>query len=162
VNTLARDNELQTLLPQLRSFALRLCGRPDDAEDLVQETLLRALDRGRMAAPELKPWLMRVLKNLFVDQWRRRRMRDAADVTCAFPPPANDTPLETPKWATVDSTQLGRAVDALAPEFRSVYRLHAQGQDYDAIAAQLGLRKATVGTRLFRARRKLRKLLIAA
>jgi RNA polymerase sigma-70 factor (ECF subfamily) len=161
VNNSAYPTDLDSLLPQLRAFALRLSGRPDDAEDLVQETLLRALARGRMAEPDLKPWLMRVLKNLFVDQWRRRRMRDAADLAVLAEPANDDHAAEPPRWSSVDAAQLGRAVEALSPEFRSVYRLHAEGRDYDAIAAQLGLRKATVGTRLHRARRKLRTLLVA-
>jgi RNA polymerase sigma-70 factor, ECF subfamily len=154
------EPDLASLFPQLRAFALRLCGRPDDAEDLVQETLLRALDRGLTATPELKPWLMRVLRNLFVDQWRRRRLHDETDVAC-ISEPANDDEGEAPRWAAVDDAQLGRAVESLATPFRAVYRLHAAGNDYDAIAAQLGLRKATVGTRLHRARRKLRTLLAA-
>ncbi len=159
------DALLLSHLPLLRGFALRLSGRPEEAEDLVQETLVRALRRARLQpSADLRPWLLRVLKNLFIDGWRRR----GRDVTaaCDFDAlPANDdgeSDGDSPRWARVDPAELGRAVESLAPAFREVYQLHAEGRDYDTIAARLGLRKATVGTRLHRARHKLRVLLEAA
>jgi RNA polymerase sigma-70 factor (ECF subfamily) len=148
-------------LPYLRSLAARLCGRSDEAADLVQEVVERGL-RWAPRLPErknLRSWLKRVLCNLFIDGWRRRSRDCSERVFDLDALPANDDQGPPPRWAHIDDAAFRLAVDALAPEFRVVYRLHAEGHDYDTIASRLRLPKATVGTRLHRARKKLRVLL---
>lgn len=157
------EAELVSHLPYLRAFAMRLCGRPDEADDLVQEAAVRAL-RWARALPRrsaLRPWMRRVVHNLFIDGWRRR-VREAVE-------PAGDPDAlparvaePEPRWASLDAEEVAAAVAALAPEFSTVYRLHAAGSDYQAIARELNLPLNTVGTRLYRARKKLRALLDTA
>jgi RNA polymerase sigma-70 factor (ECF subfamily) len=159
-NALEMEADLVSQLPHLRAFALRLCGRPDEADDLVQEAAERAL-RWARAVPgrnALRPWLRRVVHNLFIDGWRRR-VREALEPggdPDALPAHAAEP---EPRWTEIDPGALQAAVTALAPDFRAVYRLHAEGRDYHAIARSLGLPINTVGTRLHRARKKLRALL---
>ena len=159
-DALELEADLVSNLPYLRAFAMRLCGRPDEADDLVQEAAVRAL-RWARALPRrnaLRPWLRRVVHNLFIDGWRRR-VREALETggdPDALPARAADP---EPRWASVDAEEVAAAVDALAPEFSAVYRLHAAGSDYHAIARELNLPLNTVGTRLYRARKKLRVLL---
>lgn len=70
------SDELVALLPRLRRFARSLTGRADEADDLVQAALERALRAQSSWQPgsRLDAWVFRILKNLWIDQIRRRRM----------------------------------------------------------------------------------------
>lgn len=145
----------------LLGVARRLCGNDADAADLVHDTYERALrawdryaDRGN-----LRSWMVTILHNLFIDRCRRSRRTPRTetldDVELAAPEPA-----APPAWAHVTDQQVARALTTLAPEFRRVYELHAAGRSYDEIAAELQIAKPTVGTRLIRARKKLKDALL--
>jgi RNA polymerase sigma-70 factor (ECF subfamily) len=148
----------------LHAFALKLCGDPSDARDLVQDTFERALraDATQQPRSNQRAWLFTVLHHLFVDRYRRRAREprlasiDDVDVASVEPPPP-------PPWAEVTLEQLQAALDELDPEFREVYRMHAlEGLGYAEIAARMGAPISTVGTRIMRARRKLRLILSSA
>jgi RNA polymerase sigma-70 factor (ECF subfamily) len=145
----------------LTGIARRLCGNDADAADLVHDTYERALrawdryaDRGN-----LRSWMVAILHNLFIDRCRKiqRTPRTCAldDLEVAAPEVA-----APPAWSRVTEQQVTAALATLTVEFRRVYELHAGGRSYDQIAAELQIAKATVGTRLVRARRKLRDALL--
>lgn len=145
----------------LTGIARRLCGNDADAADLVHDTYERALrawdrysDRGN-----LRSWMIAILNNLFIDRCRkyRRTPRTEAidDIELAAPEPA-----AAPVWARVTAEQVDAALATLGPEFRKVYDLHIRGRSYDEIAAELNIAKPTVGTRLIRARKKLKEALL--
>jgi RNA polymerase sigma-70 factor (ECF subfamily) len=147
--------------PLLMGIARRLCGNDADAADLVHDTYERALrawerysDRGN-----LRSWMVAILNNLFIDRCRksRRTPRTQAldDIEVAAP-----EPTAPPAWSNVTDQQVDAALATIGPEFRRVYELHALGRSYDEIAAELKIAKATVGTRLIRARKKLRDALV--
>lgn len=142
-------------------IARRLCGNDADARDLVHDTYEKALRcRGSYTdSGNLKSWLMTILHNLFIDRCRKARRAPRTDaiedVDVAAP-----EPTVQPAWANVTAEQVARALAEIGAEFRVVYELHAGGHSYDAIAAQLGIPKATVGTRLVRARKKLKDVLV--
>ncbi|HVV86657.1 MAG TPA: RNA polymerase sigma factor [Kofleriaceae bacterium] len=144
----------------LYARALRLCGNADQARDLVQDTVERALRRRDtfVAGTNLRAWLMTILSNRFLDVVRRDRIVkvvaiDDRDVAAEPPPPE----------ARVSPEQLRAAVDALPPELREIVTLHAlEGLGYRAIADRLRLPMGTVGTRLARARAQLHAALRAA
>jgi RNA polymerase sigma-70 factor (ECF subfamily) len=149
--------------PQLRLVALRLTGNPADAADLVQDAFERAFRNYDKLEPGTNPraWVVTILHNLFIDRCRRGRREPlkvaVEDVALAAPEAANDP---DPVWASLTADDLRRALGRLEPEFRDVYRMHAlENRSYKEIAAQLGIPAATVGTRLLRARDKLRKIL---
>ena len=68
-------DQLLAAVPSLRAFAISLCGRIDRADDLVQDTLVRALthiDRFEKGT-NLNAWLFTILRNLFLSEYRKRR-----------------------------------------------------------------------------------------
>lgn len=156
LETLARDQQ-----PQLLAVAMRLCGHPSDATDLVQDTYERALG----AAPRLSPgtnlaaYLVTVLHHLFIDRVRRRRVELPSDPALLESAAPESEPEPAPRWLQVGDDELAAAISRLNDEFREVFALHARGLSYQEIAERLGIPRATVGTRLARARRKLRSLL---
>lgn len=69
--------QIEILLPQLKAYALSLCDVSEDAEDLVQDAIERALRAdGRPKKPDaLRPWMFRVMRNLHFDELRKMRVR---------------------------------------------------------------------------------------
>lgn len=147
--------------PVLVRLATRLTRDPVEAEDLVQDAIERALSRPE-ALPEvarLRPWLITVMHNLFIDQCRRRARRprhqpiDAERLATPPEPPARP-------WHQLGPAELRAALEQLDERFRVVYSMHAlEGRSYSEIAEALGLGTSTVGTRLLRARQKLKAIL---
>jgi RNA polymerase sigma-70 factor, ECF subfamily len=144
----------------LRGIALRLCGNQADADDLVQETYERALkafasyaDRGN-----LRSWLATILNNLFIDRCRKAKRAPRTEGIDELEVATPEQPAP-PAWAQVTPQQIGAALAQIGDEFRTVYELHTAGKSYDDIATQLKIPKNTVGTRLVRARKKLKEIL---
>jgi RNA polymerase sigma-70 factor, ECF subfamily len=150
---------------KLRSIARRLTGDPDEASDLVQDTLERALcGGGGLASQALYAWMVTVMRNLFIDRCRQRRVRQRCLQTFHWcvgdslvEPNAPDETLPTSSRLTYDD--LAEALLKLAPPFREVFELSARNLSLSQIGDALGIPAATAGTRLFRARRKLRAIL---
>lgn len=147
----------------LRTLAKRLCRDATEANDLVQDTFERALRATSNQVPENpRAWLVTIMHNLFIDKCRQKK-REPAMVT--FGEQVEVTSFEPepePEWASISMEQLRAALASLDDGFRRVYELHCfEGASYDEIAQALNIAKNTVGTRLVRARLKLREVLRA-
>ena len=152
---------LVELIPQLRVRALRLCGDPSTADDVVQDTIERALrfshqyERGT----NLRAWAQQVLFSVFVTRWRRRRRdRDAlsrlASDPHAWTVPACFTAPDAGDGAMTRSTR--RTLDALPAGFRDVIILvDLEQRTYLDAAGALGVPVGTVMSRLHRGRKLL-------
>ena len=143
-------------IPALRRYAFALLRDRDRADDLVQDTLERALSRWLLRRPDgdVRAWLFTILRNLHVSRWRRERRRGASvdmDET-AMPgvPARQETALE------VHDVLL--AIDQLPEEQKSLLLLvGVEDFSYDDAARILGMPIGTVMSRLSRARRMLRR-----
>jgi RNA polymerase sigma-70 factor (ECF subfamily) len=161
------DDEALPHLDALYRVALRLTGDPSQAGDLVQDTMLKAYRSWRLYRPgtNAKGWLLTILRNTFINDYRRRKLEPVATDLEAVEPYAIYRAIETsdPEGAffskIVDEKVL-QAVDALPPDFREVLVLSdMEGLPYAEIAETLGLPIGTVKSRLFRARRLLQTAL---
>ncbi len=149
-----------SLARPLYSRAMSLERSAEDAEDLTQDTFERALRNLHQFQPgtNLRMWLFRIMYNLFVDRRRRRQAEarndslDAADL--AAPEPDSLEP-----WEQIDHDKVAATLAGLDPQFRDVLELHLVPHTYREIGATLGIPPGTVGTRLLRARHKLRSIL---
>jgi RNA polymerase sigma-70 factor, ECF subfamily len=149
--------ELESCLPMLRIRALKLCLNEIEAQDLVQDTIVRALCFQSSFRPgsNLKAWAGQVLFSVFVTRCRKtRRERRALETFRADPNawiPSNTTlvPRRLPP-------RMARALEALDPKFRSVLDLvDLNDMSYREAALVLDVPVGTVMSRLFRARRQL-------
>jgi RNA polymerase sigma-70 factor (ECF subfamily) len=173
--TLSREEfEAEALqhLDALYASALRFTRDPRDAEDLVQDTFLRAcrfLDRFEPGT-NLKAWLFRILTNTFINRYRRStRERSLVDgperemVTDQFHSPDVAAKAENPERAMLDrmvSADVLAAIDAVPIDFRMVVILaDIHDFSYKEIADILDVPVGTVMSRLFRGRRHLQKSL---
>jgi RNA polymerase sigma-70 factor, ECF subfamily len=145
----------------LRGLARKLCRSHFDPEDLVQDVLLKTVAHFDRLPPDVNhaAWMARVMRNLFVDRVRSR-------ASAPTPVDVDDVPLSAPApderawWEELSSADIRAAAEQLPAELRDAFERFAfQRQSYKEIAAGLGVPVATVGTRVLRARRRLRALL---
>ncbi|XOZ33229.1 RNA polymerase sigma factor [Halomonadaceae bacterium KBTZ08] len=161
--------------PHMRSLyrlAHRLTGNPADAEDLVQDVMVKLYPRTQelQSVDDLRPWLNRVLYRQFVDRDRRgKRRREQAlsdmgtlDNHQEFLDGYPGSSLEP--LAEMERGQAGRLVQEalaeLSPDQRALLILYdVEGWEQQAIAAVLDVAPGTVKSRLHRCRQKLREIL---
>lgn len=136
------------------AICLGVLGDRHDAEDMAQQTLLR----GFMQIKSLRnsqrfgAWIAQIARNLCVDTIRRRKSQAAS------PPPVRDTANDE----TRGHRELEGAMAKLSPDYRMPLLLfYFNGRSTKSIAETLGISQAAVQTRLTRARKKLRDLLVA-
>jgi RNA polymerase sigma-70 factor, ECF subfamily len=157
-------------IDELYRYAMVLVRNRAEAEDLVQETYVRALKAMNTLRPDsnLKAWLFAILRNI----WRKqlRRCRTAPEmIEMDLDESAADIVVETsgdpqaPCVSNMGHRQVREAIEQLAVEFREVILLHEYEElPYQEIAIVLGCTAGTAMARLGRARAKLRILLSAA
>jgi len=147
-------------LPSLTRFARRLTRGEDAIEDLVQETVTRALgslDRYRPTG-DLKAWLFTIMKNHVRDLWRKRR--NLATVRLAGDAEIDAAGMAAPQLDRLQLRELAAAIDRLPRDQRAVLiQVSIDPSSYQAASAALGIPVGTVRSRLFRARSALHRLL---
>ena len=148
-------NALAQHLDRLYRAAWALCGSREDAEDLVQETFARVLSKPRVLHGENDLYyLLRVLRNTYLSGRRAagRRPREVAtleDVTAADPRPTG-RPHEA-----LEVQEIYEAISELPEDFRlALIAIDVVGLSYREASRALGVREATITTRLHRARKR--------
>lgn len=135
----------------LWAYLLRVSGRHDVADDLLQESYCRFLsaELPEMEAAESRSYLFRIATNLLHDRWRRREVPDT--VTAIAQSHEDDPEMRT---------DVRRALGQLKPRERQLLWLaHVEGFDHREIARLMGLKVASIRVLLFRARRELAEIL---
>ena len=152
-------------LDALYRTALRMTGEGSAAEDLVQETFLKAYRGYGQFEPgsNFKAWLFTILTNAYINDYRRR---SRAPVVTDFAEVEPEGETESPHFSSDDVERLAdrlgdaakRALDRLPPEHRLVFLLSTfEDLSYKEISAALAVPIGTVMSRLFRARAVLRR-----
>ena len=147
----AFKREMLAVVPHLRAFARGLCGRADVADDLVQETLLKAWAAQERFEPgtSMRAWTFVILRNAYLTEMRRNRFRGDYDETVAerilVAPPGQEGPLHL--------SDMHRALLTLPPERREALLLiGAGGFSYEEAAEICGCAVGTIKSRVGRAR----------
>jgi RNA polymerase sigma-70 factor, ECF subfamily len=174
----AKPGFAEEALPHLDAvyrFAIRLAGSPDEAEDLVQETFLRAFrswdqyTRGTRA----KSWLFTICRNVFLRKRERAKRHEEILSENAPRSDVSGASLSNPVWSTVQALdpegdffesivddRIIEAIEALPEEYRTAVVLSdIEGLPYAEIADLMEVPVGTVKSRLFRGRRRLQEVL---
>lgn len=150
-------DDLVGAIPNLRAFAMSLCGNHDRADDLVQETLVKAwnhLDTFQDGT-NLKAWLFTILRNVYFSELRRRK-REVEDANGAFAATLSVAP-EQP--GHIDLADLTHALTLLPADQReAVILIGAEGFSYEEAAEICGCAVGTIKSRVNRARTRLNEL----
>jgi RNA polymerase sigma-70 factor (ECF subfamily) len=170
-DTRAFEDLLSANLDSLYRTALRLCGDPDDARDVLQDAMVRAFEhRGQLRDPEAgRTWLFRILVRTHLNRVRgerRRRVSGESDLS------AEQFEAALAGWSTEHGTGdwlerlaeqelVRRAIDEMDPPLREVLLLSdVEEFSLREVAAMLEIPEGTVASRLYRARRALREILM--
>ena len=146
---------------ELRRFALKLTADPEDANDLLQETSLKALDNEEKYTPDtnFKGWMYTIMRNIFINNYRKT-VRDQTFVDQT----ENLFHLNLPQDSGFESTEgnydlkeIRKIVHALPKEYRVPFSMYVAGFKYREIAVKLGLPIGTVKSRIFFTRQRLQK-----
>lgn len=154
------DSKIQGLSRFLRPFALKLTRDVEDADDLMQETMLKAISNREKFAEgtNLKAWLYTIMKNTFITQYHRMVRRNTfIDTT------ENLHYLNSPEHTTENASEgsfamddINEALDNLKSEYRDPFLMYFRGFKYHEIAEQLDIPIGTVKNRIHIARKFLK------
>ena len=166
------QEEALPLLDQLYGGALRLTRNPPDAEDLVQDTYMKAFQNFRSFKPgtNLKAWLYRIMTNTYINQYRKVQRRpttqptdEITDYQLMSTSTHESTGLESAEVVALKGlpdSQISDALNALSEENRMVvYYADVEGLAYKEIAEIMETPIGTVMSRLHRGRKQLRDAL---
>ena len=153
------STQLVGLQEQLTRYALKLTTNKDDAEDLLQDTFLKAWTyRNKFEdSTNLKAWTYTIMKHTFINQYRKNmRYNSAFDNSkdLFFLSQSKDSSLVEPDSALFEK-EIDMAIDHLDGEFKIPFRMYTQGYKYKEISNVLGLKLGTVKSRIFFSRKKL-------
>lgn len=151
--------DIESCVPSLRRYARALLRHPDDADDLVQDCLERALARRHLwyGGPSLQPWLFRIMRNLHANGMRARRAQPAPEPLDVVEHMPGENEAQS---AWVALREMEEALVRLSDEQREVVLMVAlTGMSYIDCAAALGVPIGTVMSRLARGRKRLRHML---
>lgn len=166
------EEEALKHLDALYRTAVRMTRNPSDAEDLVQDALVRAYrfyDRFEPGT-NFRAWLFKILTNTYINTYRRKQGRpqesslDDTEEFFLYNQLSSDgekvTDVEDTVLDRLGADSIQRAIDRLPPQFRTTVQLSdVEGLSYAEIAEATGVAKGTVMSRLFRGRRQLQRAL---
>lgn len=161
MNTATFTQELVNAQAELLRYAYKLTSDREEANDLLQETSLKALDNEDKYTPDtnFKGWIYTIMRNIFINNYRRvTREQTFVDTT------DNLYHLNLPRDMAYESTEraydlkeMRRVVGSLPREYKLPFSMHLNGFKYREIAERLGLPLGTVKSRIFFTRQKLQK-----
>ena len=161
MRTMDFTQNLLGMQAELRRFALKLTADKEEADDLLQETSLKALDNEDKYTPDtnFKGWMYTIMRNIFINNYRKT-VRDQTFVDHTD----NLFHLNLSQDSGFDSTEgnydlkeIRRIVNALPKEYRVPFSMYVSGFKYREIAERLGLPIGTVKSRIFFTRQRLQK-----
>ena len=146
---------------ELHRFALKLTADHEEANDLLQETSLKALDNEDKYTPDtnFKGWMYTIMRNIFINNYRKtvrdQTFIDQTDNLFHLNLP-QDSGLESTE-GNYDLKEIRRIVNSLPKEYRVPFSMYVSGFKYREIADKLGLPLGTVKSRIFFTRQRLQK-----
>ena len=147
------EHDVVVLTPALRAFACRFCRTSDDRDDLVQETLLKALRYRQRFEPgtHLKSWLFTIMRNHYFSQFKARKRETTMEDSQLE---ALLTTLPNQEWS-MHEQDVSKAIERMPPAFRAALLQVTSGISYEDAASSAGCEVGTIKSRVSRARHQL-------
>lgn len=148
--------DLTAQTERLRKFAVKLCGNAADADDLLQETILRALEKKELftEGTDLGKWTSKIMFNLFISAYRRKvKFETQYDSETLI----NNRAISSSQQEYMELSQVDEALASLSRDHRDILiNICVRGLKYEEVANDLNVPIGTVRSRLFRARENLK------
>ncbi|MBD5264191.1 MAG: RNA polymerase sigma factor [Bacteroides sp.] len=147
----------------LLSFAMKLTLNRDEAQDLVQDTTLKALNNEEKYVDNtnFKGWMLTIMRNIFINNYRKNaRENTMVDSTedLYHLNLKQDSGFETPDGAYAVG-EISTIISGFPTDYREPFSLHVAGYKYEEISEKLGMPLGTVKSRIFFTRKRLREIL---
>ncbi|MBO4965368.1 MAG: RNA polymerase sigma factor [Muribaculaceae bacterium] len=147
----------------LLSFALKLTLNRDEAQDLVQDTTLKALNNEEkfVENTNFKGWMLTIMRNIFINNYRKSARENTIVDTTDDLYHINirqGSSFETPESAFALG-EISAIISTFPADYRNPFNLHVAGYKYEEIAAKLKMPLGTVKSRIFFTRKRLREIL---
>lgn len=161
MNKIDFNQSFNVLTPSLKSFAYNLTKDGEEAKDLYQETAIRAItNRDKFkAGTNLKAWLFTIMKNIFINNYRKKvkknTIMDSTDNMYFLN--SSDTIISNGAGTNIMMEELSGMVSSLEESIRVPFEMHYVGFKYQEIADELNLPLGTVKSRIFFARKELKR-----
>ncbi len=162
MSTLEFYDALTSLESYLKSFAMSYTRNEEDAKDLTQETMLKAITYRDYYTPQtnFKAWVFTIMRNIFINQYRRKTKSNtifdhSKDMFLLTNAPGKSNMPEN----YMDGLELEKQIHKLDADYLVPFQMHFQGFKYKEIADKLDIPIGTVKSRIFLARKKLMELL---
>ena len=162
MSTLEFNEALIDIENNLRSFALGFTRNNEDAKDLTQETMLKAITYKNYYTPQtnFKAWVFTIMRNIFINQYRRKvKSGTIFDNSKELFLITNSTGKDESPVSQIATKDIESKIDGLSEEYKDPFVMHFKGFKYKEIADKLGIPIGTVKSRIFIARKKLIDLL---
>lgn len=154
--------ELAELRPTLLEFTRKFTTNRDDSMDLVHETILRALSRKSKFTEDtnLKGWLYIIMRNTFINQYRKDKISRTQHVDDSYLNRAADKNTFNRPDGLTHIKEVWKVVNALEAELSTPFKMYVSGYKYQEIAEELAIPVGTVKNRIFRARVEMQNQLV--
>lgn len=162
MSTLEFQQQLLGFRQQLYYFALSLTKDRENAADLLQDSLVRALTYREKFQDDtnFKAWVYTIMKNTFINEHRRsKRTQVVMHTVDRLNDEVRRVQLPNSPEATVKMAEIQRSLERLDVAFREPFTMHHEGFKYHEIADKLGIPIGTVKSRIFQARHRLMDML---
>ena len=159
MNTYSFRKDLLAVQEELLRFAYKLTSDREEANDLLQETSLKALDNEDKYEPDtnFKGWMYTIMRNIFINNYRKivreQTFVDQTDNHLSMPQDSGFASTE----GAYDLKEMHRIVNSLPRDYKVPFSMHVSGFKYREIAERLGLPLGTVKSRIFFTRQKLQE-----
>lgn len=161
MSTIEFNNKFNTLTSSLNSFAYNLTKNNEDAKDLYQETAFRAMtNRDKFkAGTNLKAWLFTIMKNIFINNYRKKVKKNTIIDTTdnLYFINSGTTAIDNDAGRVILMKELKSMINDLDESIKTPFMMHYTGYKYQEIADQLDLPLGTVKSRIFFARKALKE-----
>ena len=161
MNTSTFHNDLIKIQSNLFNFAMMLTSNRDNANDLVQDTTLKAIDNQDKYAEgtNFKGWVFTIMRNIFINNYRRASKaativdtsENLYQINCS-----QDSGLESPE-SSFTVNEVTEAINNFSDDLRLPFSMHVAGYKYHEIAEKLDMPLGTVKSRIFFARKRLQE-----
>lgn len=150
MNTTNFTTQLLSLESNLSSYAYKLTGNSESAKDLVQDTFYKALSNENKfdCNTSLRAWVFTILKNTFINDYRRRAKRGTIMSQDVHEYVVNNKPADLSPESDINYKELNSIVNSIEPEFRVPFQMYDKGYKYQEIADELGINIGTIKSRI--------------
>lgn len=162
MSTMEFNDTLVSMESYLMAFAMNYTRNTEDARDLTQETMLKAIRYKDYYTPKtnFKAWVFTIMRNIFINQYRRKVKSGTIfdNSTDLYLLNSSTENRDTP-YNHIANEEIQKQLDTLSEEYKEPFEMHYLGFKYKEIADKLAIPIGTVKSRIFIARKKLMDLL---